>query len=335
MTAAAKFTVTFFDDYSARYKREVETTLADLGETIKDHTAESKNALRWVKLAVFGNVVTKKKSLRHDANVQCVTGCEGDYDGEKIPFDDARDKLKKAGVEALLYTSPSHTPDLQRLLPIVLRSGTVGKDAPTTQAGHRYEDLVNRLHKQVFVAKPLQFSDAALLIREELEQRHLAPMDCEAINKKLAAHIGKYNGIFVRLCLLWHCIEGGKETLVDETTARRVAKFMHRFLLPHAVAFYAGTLGLSDDHERLTKVAGYILARKLDRITNRDVQRGDRAMRGLERQDMERIFAQLEALGWITRTPGPYAATRRTGSSTPKSTPVCGARGERSPAPGK
>jgi hypothetical protein len=80
---------------------------------------------------------------------------------------------------------------------------------------------------------------------------------------------------------------------------------MHYFLLPHACSFYVGMLGLSDDHERLTAVAGFILAHKLNHITNRDIQRGDRTMRGLERQDIDSIFQQLDALGWISLTTGP------------------------------
>ena len=130
-------------------------------------------------------------------------------------------------------------------------------------------------------------------------------MACEIVNRKLAAHIGKYDGLFARLCLLWHCIEQTEGLIVTGHTARRVADFMHRYLLPHATAFYAGMLELSDNHDRLTKVAGYILARKLPHITNRDVQRGSRAMRGLEKQEIENLFDQLEALGWLIRTPGP------------------------------
>jgi hypothetical protein len=93
--------------------------------------------------------------------------------------------------------------------------------------------------------------------------------------------------------------------VITEDTARRVAGFLHGFLLRHALAFYAGVLGLSDDHDRLTAVAGYILAHKLPRITNRDVQKGDRTMRKLKRRDIETIFDQLEALGWLDRVPGP------------------------------
>jgi hypothetical protein len=194
---------------------------------------------------------------------------------------------------------------LQRLIPIVLRRASAGKDSPTGQAAQRYDHLVERLHRRERPLAPLRLDDAALAIREGLERRHLDLMACEIVNRKLAAHIGKYDGLFARLCLLWHCIENNDSLIIVEHTARRVADFMHRFLLPHAVTFYAGMLELSDDHDRLAKVAGYVLARKLTRITNRDVQRGNNAMRGLERQEIENLFDQLEALGWLTRTPSP------------------------------
>ena len=131
-------------------------------------------------------------------------------------------------------------------------------------------------------------------------------MAYEVVNKKLASHIGKYDGIFARLCLLWHCIEEVPGLVVGKSIAKRVADFMRRFLLPHATAFYAGMLGLSDEHERLSAVAGYILSRKLPQITNRDVQRGDRTMRGLKRHEIENVFDQFEALGWLVRAPGAY-----------------------------
>lgn len=164
--------------------------------------------------------------------------------------------------------------------------------------------MIERLLKMEEPFSHLRFDEGAMAIRERLESRHLELMNLESINKKLAAHIGKYDGLFVRLCLLWFCIEGAKGYRVTEQIANRVAAFLHQFLLPHAIAFYAGTLGLSDDHDRLAAVAGYILARKLEWITNRDVQRGDRTMRGLKRNEIENIFHQLDALGWVERVPG-------------------------------
>jgi hypothetical protein len=132
---------------------------------------------------------------------------------------------------------------LQRLIPVVLNRGMLGKDIPAVHAaGHSYDDLIERLHSRAPPPAPLMFADAALAIRAELEQKHLDLMACEATNKKLAAHIGKYDGLFARLCLLWHCIEGTTGPITEDT-ARRVADFMHYFLLPHACSFYVGMLG--------------------------------------------------------------------------------------------
>lgn len=198
---------------------------------------------------------------------------------------------------------------LQRLTPILLRPGTVSVDEPDVRdTGGSYDELVARLHHRELPLETLRFAAGAQGIRDQLERKHLDLMALELTNKKVAAHIGKYDGLFARLCVLWHCIEGGG-SVITEDTARRVATFMHHFLLPHAFAFYLGMLGLSNDHDRLTAVAGYILAHGLERVTNRDIQRGDRTMRGLSRHETENIFEQLDALGWLTRVPGPRAAS--------------------------
>src|SRR5690606_25416403 len=205
---------------------------------------------------------------------------------------------------------------LQRLFPIVLRPATVGKDEPPSDVVAQYALLIERLTQLqppeapgnlgLPEATPLKFDDGAQAIRRDLEQRHHDLMTWETINPKLAAHVGKLDGLFARLCIVWHCVENGDAAelppIVTERTAKRVAAFMQRFLFPHAAAFFHGVLGLSDDHDRLAAVAGYILARKLERLTSRDIQRGDRTMRGLTRHDRERVFEQLEALGWIEQT---------------------------------
>jgi hypothetical protein len=190
---------------------------------------------------------------------------------------------------------------------VMVRGAEIGKDEPMSSAAERYANLIPKLREISAPFDDLAFDDGAKAVRLGLEKKHLDLMKCESINRKLAAHIGKYNGIFVRLCVIWHCVEHAYEELpqfVSEGTAQRVSEFMHRFLLPHALAFYTGVLGLSDDHERLTAVAGYILAHKLELITNRDVQRGDRTMRKIDRRDIDSVFNQLDALGWLCRIPG-------------------------------
>lgn len=207
---------------------------------------------------------------------------------------------------------------LQRLFPIVLGPASQGFDRPTPDATGRYDHLVQALNRLVaprarvghFGSEEpiaLMFDSQAQAVRRDLERRHLELMQIELVNKKLAAHIGKFDGLFARLCLLWHSIENAGGTSVPPVitvdTASRVAEFLHRFLLRHSVAFYAGILGLSNDHDRIAAVAGYILAHGCEVMTNRDVQRGDRTMRGMERYEIQRIFEQLEAFGWLTQTP--------------------------------
>ena len=208
---------------------------------------------------------------------------------------------------------------LQRLFPIVLRAATVGIDAPISTATGAYNTLVEKLYALTpgsisfwgagaSFHNHLEFDAAAQAVRQELERKHLDLMKLEVLNKKLAAHIGKLDGLFARLCIIWHCVEncgGDIPRHITAATARRVADFLHQFLLPHTLAFYSGVLALADDHDRLAAVAGFILAHKLTRVTNRDIARGDRTMRGLTRHETEQVFEQLEALGWLTRTPGP------------------------------
>ena len=209
---------------------------------------------------------------------------------------------------------------LQRMLPVILKTAVMGKDVPMPDVGRRYTDLVeylNRLKQPGWLNMgTLQFDDAAQAIRRRQEERHLSLTLAEIVSPKLASHIGKYDGIFARLCIIWHCVkhctvdpidnfEAGPPLAqqIDAGTAQEVAQFMEQFLLPHAVAFYFGTLGLSDNHDRLCAIANYILAHQLDKITNRDVQRGDRAMRGLEDKDIRPLLEQLEAMGWLGRVP--------------------------------
>jgi hypothetical protein len=198
---------------------------------------------------------------------------------------------------------------IQRLLPIVLQRGYESKDQDPEGAITRYAALIDRLRNRTSTTPLLVcFADRAHAVRQRLEGKHLNLQSCETINPKLAAHIGKYDGVFARLCLIWHCIEHAEQDLihpVSENIALRVEQFLHGFLFPHALAFYSGMLGLADDHDRLTAVAGYILARSLTTVTNRDIARGDRTMRNLTKADTSAVFEQLEALGWLNRTPGP------------------------------
>lgn len=109
-----RFTFTRFPDARAREKREPRMSLRSFAERIPERVADSKAALPLVKLGTFGNTRSRKGSLRHNANMIAIEGVEGDYDGGKLSMERAAAKLRKAGLAAVLYTSPSHRPEAPR-----------------------------------------------------------------------------------------------------------------------------------------------------------------------------------------------------------------------------
>jgi hypothetical protein len=104
--------VTLFPNYAAREKREANLTLDDLHKMVLEATAPTKEDLPWVKFTRFGNIPnpqTNSGCLRWDGNVKEVCGVLADYDDEEMTPEEAAERLDKAGVNAIVYTSPSHT----------------------------------------------------------------------------------------------------------------------------------------------------------------------------------------------------------------------------------
>ena len=107
-------TVTRFPDQWAKTKRAGKISLRKLADQIRAKKAATKAELPFLKLSSFGDKPTAKNCLRNDANVLAVDGVEGDHDAETMTPEEARDRLAKAGVAALIYTTPSHSPEAPR-----------------------------------------------------------------------------------------------------------------------------------------------------------------------------------------------------------------------------
>lgn len=123
---SASFTITTFSDVLASTKHEQSgVNLRTLCEGIGGKTGARKEELPLIKLATFGDKRTLRGSLRWDGNVQLVYGVEGDYDGEVMSFDDAVAAARTAGVAAVLYTTPSHSPEKPRWRVLCPFSGEV------------------------------------------------------------------------------------------------------------------------------------------------------------------------------------------------------------------
>ena len=218
---------------------------------------------------------------------------------------------------------------LQRELPVILKPPVPERDEPGNGAVQAYRTLVDNLHKLEpprgthfdFGGTPLRFDAEAQRYRNELDVRHCnLAAGVKSFNPKLATHIGKYNGIFARLCVVWHCCEhaaGPLPAAITAETAKRAGAFLHDFLLPHALAFHDSLLGMTDDHDALADIAGYILSKKLTTLTSRDVKRDVRTMKKFDRQTWRAVLDQLESWGWLDVVPGPRETSPPQGAVNP------------------
>ncbi|GKX36111.1 MAG: hypothetical protein MnENMB40S_37290 [Rhizobiaceae bacterium MnEN-MB40S] len=202
---------------------------------------------------------------------------------------------------------------LQRFLPVLLKPAGVGRDSPTPDVNKEFGQLIRRLTD---IRRPLQggmrempfrFSEGGQKIWEDVVNRnHQAVAEWESINRKFASHVAKYDGLFARMCLLWHCIEAEDNrppAMIEADLAFRVSEFMQGFVQPHGLAFYQNVLGLSDRQDALLAAAGWILAHKPEAFTGRDVARGDGVMRGLTKENVDRVMEHLDAYGWLEPVP--------------------------------
>lgn len=208
---------------------------------------------------------------------------------------------------------------VQRLIPVILAPAGTGKDIPNKDVEDRYARLIEKLLSLKPETQrlsqydsertlPMKFADEAKVIRERLAQEHLdLERALEFNSPKLSSHFGKYDGIFARLCVVWHCIENcaglHPPREISGQTAQRVADFMERFIRPSAIAFYVGMLRYSDGHDELQSIASYIVANGLQLVVPRDVSKVSSNLKSYDADDIRRLFERLENFGWLEQAP--------------------------------
>lgn len=108
------FGVTWWRDTKGQGKDYVDTSWPMFVERLWEIEGHDKNSAPLIKLAKFGDARTVKGSLRHDANVEAITGIEGDYDGGEVPPEEALHRLEKYHIKAVIVTTHSHRRDSPR-----------------------------------------------------------------------------------------------------------------------------------------------------------------------------------------------------------------------------
>ena len=107
--------VSVFPDTRALALTQLKSTWGELMSMIVDPPIRSsKGACQLLKMATFGSNLTPKGCIRSDANMLHIYGIEGDYDAGSMSVDQCMALLQHHGIEAMIYTSASHTAEFSR-----------------------------------------------------------------------------------------------------------------------------------------------------------------------------------------------------------------------------
>jgi hypothetical protein len=195
---------------------------------------------------------------------------------------------------------------MQRFMVVIGRNAHEFDRHEDDEVGREFAALVDHLHRVQPSGDAIKLSEDAHQVREALMAYAGELADYPALPGGLRSHLGKWSGLFARLLLIYHAIECTADRVhpcaerVSGATAARVDALMRRFLLPHALAYYTDVLGASSDLEHARWVAGHILSKRLDAISNRDLVQAYKQWRGLDDWRRQRVMQVLEDMGWLT-----------------------------------
>ena len=109
------FSYTWFPDAFAKTKRQQTTTWGQAVQDIRrPDKYPNKASQPHFKAAEFGDLITSKGCLRFEGNMGLSFAVEIDYDSGAVSISEAAERLKAAGIEAVLHSTASSAPNNPR-----------------------------------------------------------------------------------------------------------------------------------------------------------------------------------------------------------------------------
>jgi len=199
---------------------------------------------------------------------------------------------------------------LQRFMIVCAEGGeAVGDDRRAdTGASTLYRGILDELARQTGdPEKPVLLEPGAREIMLDAEKKLTAFAKLDRLPLRMRYQMGKWSGLFARLCLTYHAIECAALGMpvagaVAADIAARVHALLFEYLFWHLKHFYEAVIGdTANEMELLYRVADWILAAAPDRFTASHVAKGVSAWRGSTWNTRRNVLDQLEVCGWVTR----------------------------------
>ena len=195
---------------------------------------------------------------------------------------------------------------LARFLLVHANPGSAGEERPADAVARaKYHDLIARMVAFIPPQYPCILSHMAQEIRSELLRWQYALMQSESGNEGYVSAIGKLEGIFPRLCLVYHaiaCADARQPQVTPEIspdTAVKVRDLIKEVLVKHMSKFYVD-LSLASTHLAPSRsICGLILAQGIETLTRRHVARYWAGWRKCSATQQRDIMQGLVDAAWI------------------------------------
>lgn len=244
------------------------------------------------------------------------------YDGGRKPIDRAGRTvlIENASVSVIgaiqpdlmraLATTMSNDGLLQRFIISVLPSAPI-PDCEKPEPTHlirAYAELITQIYRTSPPSGPglVPMSEAAVAVRRDLDTWRRTIAESEGLPGMLRSAVVKYEGLFGRLCMVYHMIGCAASRVyptslpIAGSTAARVADLIKTWIFPNALAFYAGIMGSASPGFMLARsVADYLLSSDESRVNRRTITHGCNAWRGAPESQQLGALAALEQAGWL------------------------------------
>ena len=180
-----------------------------------------------------------------------------------------------------------------------------GEDRPPDlQALQGYRDMLDQLHATEPPSEPIKLTPEGAALREVFETDMRAARALEWLPDRMRYALGKWDGLFCRLTLVFHLIECAYSRThpagtVPVETVQRVSRFLREYLFHHLRAFYGEVLEQSSLLEHARWIAGYIVSRRLTAINVRDISRAYGRWNSMLAWQQTGTLRLLEDAGWL------------------------------------
>jgi hypothetical protein len=194
---------------------------------------------------------------------------------------------------------------LQRFMILVARPATLDEDRrPDMDAMEQFGQLFDKLTALRGDPSSVLLTEAAHQCRERVA-RHAKRLIDALDHPHLQAWLGKWDGLFARLLLLYHVIDCVTHSVhpvnehVSGETADQVERLMTQVLLHHAIHFYSEILDANERQEHIRQLARLILAKGWEKVSRRDIAQSWKASRKLEAWELRTIIDALCVSDWL------------------------------------